>query len=132
MTAKLSTPNRKVRILQTAFVLDAVFWVAMGVATLVMGAGASGGISTSRWVVSLMMLANAAILAWLGWALARRNRFIYILAVLLVFALAVLSITDEVGLFDVISLLVNLGLLILLFLVRGEYRKSASPPLPGV
>ena len=77
-----------------------------------------------------MMLSNAAILAWLAWALSRRNRIIYIITVVLIFATAVLSITDEVGLVDLISLAVNLGLLILLFLARGEYRKSASPPIP--
>jgi hypothetical protein len=131
MTAKRSTPSLKVRLLQAAFVLDVIFWVALSVGGLVMGARAPGGISGSRLVVSAMMLANAALLAWLAWALARRNRIIYIITVVLIFATAVLSITDEVGLFDLISLAVNLGLLILLFLARGEYRKSASSPVPG-
>jgi hypothetical protein len=121
-----SNPDRQIRVLQAAFGLDAAFWVFMGVVGLILGARPPGGISTLRLIYSLMMLVNAIILAGLAWGLTLRNRLIYILAVLFILANAVLSITDQVGLLDLISLAIHIGLLVLLFLAKEVFSKSES------
>ena len=53
--------------------------------------------------------------------LNRKNRTIYILTILFAAGNAVLSLTDETGLFDWISLALSLLLLINLMLIGGHY-----------
>ncbi len=109
------------------FGVVAAFWLVAGVLALfgVLHLGATGA---GARVLGLLMLANGAAFALAGWLALRGYRLIDLASLALVAANAVLSVTDEVGLLDVLSLLVNVELLVMLVinLLRAR-RENAAP-----
>jgi len=71
--------------------------------------------------------ASAAALAGLAILLSRRNRFAFYLAVILLAIIAVLSITDQIGILDLVSLAVSVIPLVLLLKDRGWYLRRTDP-----
>ena len=55
------------------------------------------------------------------WGYLKKRRTVYILTLLFFAANGVLSLTDQVGFFDMVSLLLSTGLFVLLVLQRGDY-----------
>jgi len=119
-------PSLSLRWLQAAFALTALFWAVLALAGILMGQRSAGGLTSARVAVSSLMLANALLLAFLSRAVGRQTRRIFVFGLLLVAASAVLSVTDEVGAFDILSLAVNILLLLLLFLARAQFLRRAS------
>ena len=119
-------PSLSLRWLQAAFALTALFWAVLALAGILMGQRSAGGLTSARVAVSSLMLANALLLAFLSRAVGRQTRRIFVFGLLLVAASAVLSVTDEVGAFDILSLAVNILLLLLLFLARAQFLRLAS------
>jgi hypothetical protein len=107
----------------------ACFW-------LVTGALAATGLSDlgfdspdAALVVGLLMLGNGVALALAGWFTLRGHRLVDFAALALVALNACLSVTDEIGLLDLISLLVNGALLVLL--IVNLRRRAVGRGLPG-
>ena len=119
-------PSLSLRWLQAAFALAALFWAVLALVGIITGQRFAGGLTSARVAVSSLMLANALLLAFLSRALGRQTRRIFVFGLLLVAASAVLSVTDEVGAFDILSLAVNILLLLLLFLARAQFPRRAS------
>jgi hypothetical protein len=96
--------------------LNGVIWVLLAAAGF-MRTGAGGAMV----VVYLLALADAAVLFWLGWKIGSRSRWIYVLALAVIAANAVLSITDELGPTDIAILGLNLATLALLLAACSWY-----------
>ncbi|MBN1453468.1 MAG: hypothetical protein JW963_20805 [Anaerolineales bacterium] len=103
------------------FFLNAAVWVVFGVL------GFMAVTSTSDWrlILSMLMIANAAIMIWFGVKITAGQRWVFFLAILYVALNVVLSITDQFGWIDALILLFNLCLLGLLFLARQRMNRSA-------
>jgi hypothetical protein len=104
---------------------DSLMWLGFGIFA------ALGGIVSfppgpARWVIGGLAVAAAAALAVTALLLRRRIRVAYFFAVLVLAAIAVLSLTDQVGVLDVASLLVSLIPLILLLKDRAWYLGASS------
>lgn len=68
-----------------------------------------------KWIMVLLAIGSAVILAALAHFLNRRNRLAYYASLVFLAVIAVLSITDEFGWLDLVSLLISLvplGLLV--------------------
>jgi tetrahydromethanopterin S-methyltransferase subunit C len=101
-----------VPLLRVLFGVLGAFWLALG-ALAVFGV-VDFGLSAGARSLGLLMLGNGTALALAGWQTLRGRRVVDFLAVILVLANAVLSVTDEVGPLDLAYLLVSCTLLGLL------------------
>lgn len=105
---------------------DAIVWLGFGIFA------AFGGIASLppgpiRRVIGGLAVAAAAALAVTALLLRRRIRIAYFFAVLMLTAIAVLSLTDQVGAPDVAALLVSLIPLVLLLKDRWWYLGGSAP-----
>lgn len=104
------------------FGIAAAFWLVAG-ALAAFGVLDSGLGDAARFL-GLLMLGNGAALALAGWFSLRGHRLVDYGAVAVVAVNALLSVTDEIGLLDVLSLLVSGALFVLLVAnMRKERRR---------
>lgn len=111
------------KLTQALFFANAAIWFLFGAVNLlrVIEAG-----STLRWILTIMMIANAAILLWFGVEIADGQMQLFPLAIVYTALNAVLSITDQFGWVDFLILLLNLCLLGLLFVTRHRINRAAK------
>jgi hypothetical protein len=82
--------------------------------------------SALRWVLSILMFANAAVMAWFGVMIVSGRNWVFFLAILYMALNVVLSITDQFGWIDALILLLNLVVLGLLFVTRQRMNRSGE------
>lgn len=117
---RISTMLNLARIL---FFSNAVVWFVFGAIGLFRVE--NGGDLLHR-LIALMMLANAAVMFWLGVLIVSGRAQIFFLAILYVALNAVLSITDQFGWIDFFVLLLNLCLLGMLLVTRYRLNQAAG------
>ncbi|MDX1615095.1 MAG: hypothetical protein R3300_12355 [Candidatus Promineifilaceae bacterium] len=93
------------------FYLNAVIWVALGLATL---GRETEQLSAAVIILAMLMASNGAIMAWLGWRLPYPRRRSYYAALAWLFLNVLLTVTDEFGLLDALTLILDLVLVGLL------------------
>jgi len=104
------------------FVLLGVIWLLFGVWSITrISAGGGNLSSTMLAVITLLMFFNAAVLIWIGWGIGKGYRLYYYFGLLVLAGNIFLTLTDEFGVFDLITLILAVGLLILLILTRSKY-----------
>ena len=114
-------PPKTTLITQILILLNAAIWAGYGLYTLLTHNTSGTGHSAATWIMSALALASAAALVIVVLLLRKRNRWGYLFGLALLTLIAVLSITDEIGLLDVLSLLISLAPLILLIRDRKWY-----------
>ncbi|MCJ7530451.1 MAG: hypothetical protein MUO64_05400 [Anaerolineales bacterium] len=67
------------------------------------------------------MFANACVMFWIGRDIRKQNKQFYYLAIVVLTITIVLTVIDEFGIFDFITLIIHLGLLGLLITTRTRY-----------
>lgn len=103
--------------------LNAAFWLIFAVIAALGLIPAFRASDAVRWVMALLAFGVSGCLIVLVILLRRRNRLAFYGGMGLLAVIAVLSITDEFGLPDVISLLISLAALGLLLKDRDGYLK---------
>jgi len=122
------------RAAQALFYLNAAIWSILGIWSLARLASDESGIKVSLLVVALLMFGNAAAMLCCGWGLSRLRRAWYYLALAVVVVNVVLTVTDQFGFLDLVTLLIDLVLLGLLLAIRKRYtnsRADLAPDQPG-
>lgn len=111
------------------FFLNAAAWLFFGVLGFTQAMT-----STNDWrlILSVLMVANAAVMLWFGVKIVSGQRWIFFLAILYLALNAVLSITDQFGWIDALILLLNLCLLGLLFITRHRMNQDARASSGGL
>lgn len=112
------TRNRVVRIAQGLFLLNMVIWLVIGLFSLVWLD--SGADSTALLVVALMVLGNAVLMGLAAWWLGKRTIWGYLFALVLLVINMIATFTDQVGLLDYATVLVDIVLFLLLILKQNE------------
>jgi hypothetical protein len=111
-------------LLQRAlFSIAAGFWLVTGALTIFGSVDLGFGSGDAAMIVGILMLGNGVALALAGWFSLRGHRLMDFAALCVVALNAVSSVTDEIGVLDVVSLLVNGALLVLLIVnlrIRGR------------
>jgi hypothetical protein len=111
------------KLTRTLFFLNAAVWLAFGISSLLFRAIVGG--NQTRWVITILMIANATVMIWFGVMLSSGRARVIFLAILYMALNVVLSITDQFGWIDAIILLLNLCLLGMLFLTRHRMKQTA-------
>jgi hypothetical protein len=106
----------------TLFLLHALIWVLLGVVSVARMAGQ--GSATSVVVVAVLMFVYAAVALWLAWGMWKRRPLLYYLALAALVVNAIMSLTDQVGLWDVLVLFVDVVTLVLLLAARGWFTRK--------
>jgi hypothetical protein len=107
--------------------LDALLWFVFGVVVATGGIASIASMPAARWVMAALAWTSAAALAGLAILLSKRLRPAFYLAVVLLTLIAVLSITDQIGILDLVSLAVSVIPLVLLLKDRGWYLRRTDP-----
>ena len=103
--------------------LNGAAWVYIGALGLLQLAKDPAGHASAIWIVYLLAFANAGVMLWLARDLGQHKPRIYYFALAVVAVNTVLSVTDQVGLADLIILCLNIVLLLLLLATRSSYRR---------
>ena len=103
------------------FVILGVIWFLFGVYSLIRITGGSTSLPNFGWIIAGLMFVNGAVLIWIGWGLREARRFYFYLALLVLAGNILLTITDEFGIFDLVTLIIAISLLILLLVTRSKY-----------
>lgn len=110
-----------IQLAQALFYANAAIWVVLAAATVWRMAGGSAEQRVSAVVIAVLMLGNAGAMLVSGVGLGRRSRPFYLLALGVLLVNLVLTVTDQVGLLDVLTGALDLALLGLLVAVRKHY-----------
>ena len=73
------------------------------------------------WLIVVLMFGNAGAMLLSGWGLRRRNRWFYALALAVLCVNIILTFTDQVGIYDWITLIIDLAILAILVRMRKEF-----------
>jgi hypothetical protein len=125
----MNNPSSKLQVqitlAQVIFYINAAIWLFF--LYLFISDQVTPGDSISSWVIPILMVGNAIAMLVCGLGLRKRNRFFYYLAVVVIGINILLTLTDQVGLFDYLTLLIDLMLLILLFAARTAFTLAQKP-----
>ena len=114
---------KMLKLTRNLFFINAAVWLAFGVASLLFRAIDEG--TLTRWVITIMMIANAIVMIWFGVMIPSGRTWIIFLAILYMALNVVLSITDQFGWIDAIILLLNLCVLGMLFVTSHRMNQAA-------
>ncbi len=112
----------QITLAQVLFFLNAAIWVFF--LFLFLSDQVTPGDPISSWLVPILMVGNAIAMLVCGLGLRKRTRFFYYLAVLVIGINILLTFTDQVGLFDYLTLLIDLVILVLLVASRSGFTSS--------
>jgi sugar phosphate permease len=118
--------SKLLKLTRNLFFLNAAVWLAFGISSLLFRAIDEG--SLTRWVITIMMIANAIVMIWFGVMIVTGRNWVFILAILYMALNVVLSIADQFGWVDALILLLNLIMLGLLFVTRSRMSQTNKVP----
>lgn len=101
--------------------LNAVFWLGFAVIAAFGGIPGFEGTGIEKWLLVGLALGTALCLALLAIFLGKRNRFAYISGVVLLGGILILSLTDQVEIWDILAMASILAALVLLLKDRKWY-----------
>ena len=110
-----------IHIAQVLFYLNAVIWSALGVASLLRFDKANPSFVSTATIIAMMMFGNAGAMVISGIGLGTRRRGFYVLALAVLLINILLTFTDEFGLFDFLTLVLDLAILALLIATGKRY-----------
>lgn len=113
------------RIAQGLFLLNALIWTALGITSVLRAAGSQGQALTP-WVVALLMFPNAIAMLVCGLGIGTRRSLFYILALAVLAVNILLTLTDQFGLLDLITLVIDLVIFVLIVIVMRCSAPSGS------
>jgi hypothetical protein len=128
--SQASKQHIQIILTQVLFILNAAIWVSFLV--LFISDQVMPGSAVLDWVIPILMAGNALAMLACGIGLRNRSRFFYYLSLAVIGVNILLTVTDQVGLFDYITLLLDLVILTLLVASRkGFTQPSKSKELPS-
>jgi hypothetical protein len=108
-------------LLRALFFLDAAIWLIFAAATFLGGIPGIPDAGPAAAVMAALMLGNATALAVAGWGLGRQTPIPYFFAVVVLVVNMVLTITDQMGVWDWLILALEAAMLGLLLGVCKRY-----------
>ena len=112
---------RAVVTAQILFFILAAIWLLFGILSLIRMANGATDQTITMWVVAVLVVANAGAMLVAALGLRNRHRLCYYFALALLVANLVLTVTDQFGIFDLITLLIDTALFALLIGTRKRY-----------
>lgn len=114
-----------VRSAQVLFFINTALWVYMAAVSLIRPDGdASPDEPIGMGIMAALMFGNAVLMFWSGLMLGTRLKLYFYIAVMLLVINVMLTVTDQTGLLENLTLLVDIVLLGLMGLTRKNYERS--------
>lgn len=107
-----------IKVAQVLFLLNAVIWLLFGAVSLARITASESVQSMTTLVVAILMLGNVGAMLVAGIGIGRRKRLLFYFGIVVLVVNIILTITDQFGLFDLITLALDLILLGLLLITR--------------
>ena len=117
------------RLASTAHVLiitNAAFWLSFALLAALGGLPAGLSIGPAKWVMAILALGAALTLGFLVFFLNKRKKAAFYIVLGVLALIGTLSITDEVGVFDLFTLIISFAAIVLLLVNRSWYLSSAD------
>ena len=115
-------PIFQLRTGQILFYLNAAIWLGLAIYTLIVMSGRYPGGALMVWIVGLLMLGNSAAMLAAGWFLGTQRRWAWLFGLAVLGVNILLTFTDQLGLLDIITLLIDLVLFCILVIQRKLYQ----------
>ena len=109
------------RIIQTLLYIKSLIWLVFSIYTWVEYSG-SHVKSVSMVTLIVLLFLNAILFAVFSFLIEKKKKWLFYLIVLFLLANIVLTVTDQVGIFDVLVLVIDFMLLNLVFLKRKDFK----------
>jgi hypothetical protein len=122
----MNRPPASVSAALMLIILDAAFWLVFAILVALEAMGSTPATGAMKWVMVILALISSVALAGIAILLRKRVRFAFYFGLTLLALIAVLSITDQVGLLDLFTLLLNLGAFGLMVKDRTWYLRSGN------
>ncbi len=110
-----------VRTAQILFSLNAAIWLILSILSLVNLPNNQTAPRLILGVIAVLMVGNAIAMAVSGYVLSQKVRWSYYLAMAVLGINIILTVTDQVGTLDWITLIIDLIILGILIRIREEY-----------
>lgn len=120
MEHRVSKPQTPLKVAIVLLVAKSILWLAFAGGYFVRQGGLAD-LGASSIVMPILMVIDALAYVLIAWGLARNPRIVFLIAAPFLVVNAVLSVTDEFGLFDLIVLVLDLVILGLLLLARRSW-----------
>jgi hypothetical protein len=111
------------RMTQALFFFNAAIWLILGITSLLRLANSSGGQPASLWMVAILMFGNVAALLLCGWGIGTTQKGYFYLAFLVLAINILLTVTDQFGVLDLATLVIDV---ILLGLLVGAWKNRSK------
>ena len=121
MSPEVSSQPQTVRIAQGVFGLNALLWLVFGIMGILRLANANTTPMFILWVVTILTFGNASAMLIAGIWLGKRTKWAFFFALAVLGINILLTFTDQVGFFDILTALIDFGLLGLLVFDRNNY-----------
>jgi uncharacterized membrane protein (DUF2068 family) len=119
---------RRRRDAQRLFFLNTAIWLVLGYAYLLRLSRAGTAPQSTMLVIAVLMFGNSVAMLLVGWGLGRRNHWLYYFALAVLAINILLTFTDQFGILDLITLLVDIGIVVLLVLNIRHYHQGGPAP----
>ena len=113
---KLLETNQLVKLSKWLFWLNTAVWLTFGIWSLIRIGNSAPDSRITLWVIAILMLGNATAFLFCGWAIEKQNHLLHIAIITVLVVNIVLTFTDQFGIFDLLTLLLDLILLALAFI----------------
>jgi hypothetical protein len=122
----MNHPPRSVSAALIVIILNAAFWLAYAFIIALGNIHSFAASGIVKWVMATLAVCSSAALAGTAIFLRRHNRFAFYFGLVLLATIAILSVTDELGLLDLLSLLISLIPFGLMIKDRAWYLQSGN------
>jgi hypothetical protein len=112
---------RLVRAAQALFFLNTGIWVGLGFWSLVKLAKGNSDSTITGLIIAAMMFGNALAMLASGIGLGKRQKRFFYLALAILLVNIILTVTDQFGILDFLTLVIDLALLGFLIADRRNY-----------
>ena len=121
ISLQTETRIRTVLITQWLFFLNAAIWFFFGITSILRLANDNNLPIIVLWVITILMFGNVGAMVVTDLWLGRQSRWAFLLALAVLFINILLTFTDQVGFFDIVTALLDFVILGLLLFDRKSY-----------
>ena len=113
-------PN-SVKAAQILFILNAIIWLLFGIVSLVQITTNGSEQQIVALVIAILMFGNVGAMLLAGIGLGTRRRLFFYFGIVVLAVNIILTFTDQFGVFDCVTLVLDVILLGLLIATRSQY-----------
>jgi hypothetical protein len=114
----LPNSDKLIQLGKWLFRLNAAVWLTFGIWSVVQIGNGGVGSPATLWVVAILMLGNVVAFLWCSWAIQKQPSW-YRLTIIAILAVnIILTFTDQFGIFDFLTLLLDLILLAIMLILN--------------